>query len=67
MEMKTEDQNHYYIVPNAFVDGPKSVDKTFIKTYTMHSDVYEKEFKKVDFKIRVDNVKNGAILYRLKN
>lgn len=67
MNMKTENKNCYYIVPNAFVDGPKSVDKTFIKTYTMHSDVYEKEFKKVDFKIRVDNVKNGAILYRLKN
>jgi len=56
----------YLIVPNEFLECPQEIDCALIKKYSSNTGIYW-EYKKMRVQQIIQNVRNGALKFRLKN
>ena len=63
----TVSEMNFWIVPNEFVDCFGGVDKEFIKIHIKRNKMYEFNYWKMIYRMKVKNVFEGALLYRMKN
>lgn len=55
----------FVIVPNDFLEAPRTIDCDFIRSHALHTGIYWEE-KRRRAKEIFTNIRNGALKFRLK-
>lgn len=60
-------ESDFCIVPNEFLFFEGKLSKEYIRLHTKSDKKYEADYKKMIYKMKAENVLNGALLYRIKD
>lgn len=66
MAIKVDDFSHFYIVPNEFKSHVHTSDLNVLRMFIQSDQSYEKEMYQKYRKRQLENLKNGALKFRIK-